>query len=242
MYYRSRREENPATLDSLCWRGASVTSSGQTLVRSPLGQVSGPLVHSTQWLHSIQWRNRLAYLVMSLVVGWHTLAIVIGPAPDGSAMVQSLNLLVAPYLSLFRLGSHWGFFAPEVGKQAVFSYVVEDAAGERHTFVPSEESSGSISRYVMWREFKYFFDSVMDAPEVHAEATAAVLCRMHASLNPVAVSLLQVQELDFWPEHYLEGHRPLDPNFVTVSTLAQVKCRDGSLLPRRSPIRPVRRH
>lgn len=209
-----------------------MTSREDVLSQPAKPSLRGPLV--------IQWRNRLTYLVMSLVVGWHSFAIVVAPAPENSPMVRSLYLLLQPYLSIFRLGSQWGFFAPDVGKHALFRYVVEDAAGKQHTFEPTEESTWSIPRYVMWREFKYFFDTVMEAPEAHAQATAALLCRKHASLDPLSVSLLRVQELDFWPEHHLQGHRTLDPDFVTVNTFARVKCRDGSPPPRRSPIRPVR--
>src|SRR5436190_12422071 len=177
---------------------------------------------------------------MSLVVGWHTLAIVVPPAPDSSAMVQSLRLLLQPYLSFFRLDNKWGFFAPSVGKHGRFHYIVEDAAGRRHTFAPSEDSSGSIFRYVMWRELKYFFDEVMEVPEDRGEATVALLCRIHASLHPVSIALLKMQELDYLPEHYLEGHRTLDPSFVSEIALAKGRCDGSPPPPRRPPIRPVR--
>ena len=172
---------------------------------------------------SMRWRRRLTYLIMSLVVGWHSIAVMVAPAPDSSATVQTLRFLVQPYLSLFRLDNKWNFFVP-VGKHMQFRYVVEDTAGKRHVFIPVEEASGSLPRYVMWREFKYFHEGVMEAPEVRGDAFAALLCRRHASLNPVSISLLQVQELDFSPEDYLYGRRPLDPEFVTVNTLADIKC------------------
>ena len=173
---------------------------------------------------SIQWRERLTYLAMSLVVGWHSFAIIVAPAPNDSAMLQSFRFLVQPYLSLFRLDNHWNFFAPSVGRHAIFRYIMEDAAGKQYVFAPVEEATSSVPSYVMWREFKYLFDEVMLAPEARSEVTAAILCRKHASLNPASISLLQMQELDFWPEDYLQGHRTLDPAFVTVHTLANLKC------------------
>jgi hypothetical protein len=172
---------------------------------------------------SVLWRERLAYLAMSLVVGWHSLAIIVAPTPDGSSIVQALRFVVQPYLSLFRLDNRWNFFVP-VGKHMQFRYVVEDTAGKRHVFVPVEEPSGSIPRYVMWREMKYFYEGVMEAPDIRGAAIVASLCRKHASLNPASITLLQVQELDFSHEAYLQGYRPLDPEFVTVNTLANIKC------------------
>jgi hypothetical protein len=184
-------------------------------------------------MKSIQWRARLTYLAISLVVGWHSFAIIVAPTPGGSTMVQTFRYLVQPYLSLFRLDNQWNFFVP-VGKHMQFRYVVQDAAGKRHVFIPVEEASESFPRYVMWREFKYLYEGVMEAPEVRGNAITALLCRKHASLNPVSISLLQVQELEFSPEDYRQGHRPLDPEFVTVNTLANIKCGDVSPSPRRS--------
>ena len=173
---------------------------------------------------SAAWRARLTYLAMSLVVGWHSFAIIVAPMPDGSGMVQWFRFVAQPYLSLFRLDNNWSFFAPSVGKHMQFRYVVEDAAGTRHEFVPVLERTWSLPRYWMWREFKYLFDALMESPDARSERATALLCKKHAALKPVAVSLIQVQELDFWPEDYLQGHRPLDPDFVEVTTLTNAAC------------------
>jgi len=171
-----------------------------------------------------QWRERLTYLAMSLVVGWHSFAIIVAPMPDGSAMVQWFRFLIQPYVSLFRLDNHWNFFAPSVGKHRQFRYIVEDAAGERHTFVPAQDMDWSLPRYVMWREFKYLHDGVMENPEAYGERVTRLLCQKHASLKPASVSMLQVLELDFWPDDYLQGYRPLDPAFVTMTALTNASC------------------
>ena len=141
-------------------------------------------------MNSTPWRQRLTYLAMSLVVGWHSLAMIVSPAPNGSAIVYSLRLLFHPYLALFRLETPWNFFAP-VGKHAEFRYVVEDAAGNQYTFVPSEEASRSLAGYVWWREFKYLNDGIMASPDFRGDAAGARLCQRHASLKPVSVTLLR---------------------------------------------------
>ncbi len=170
-----------------------------------------------------QWRARATYLAMSLIVAWHSIAIMVAPAPDASVFARSLRSLVQPYLSLFRLDDKWNFFVPP-GKFSHLRYVVEDADGKKHVFVPAEEPSGSIPRYVMWREFKYLYEGVMEIPDIRAATIGALLCRKHASLHPIAISFLQVQELDFSPDDYLQGHRPLEPQFISVAPLAKVKC------------------
>jgi hypothetical protein len=155
--------------------------------------------------------------------------------------VQVLRGLLHPYLSLFRLDTTWNFFAPSVGRHAQFRYVIEDSAGTEHTFVPTEESSWFLPRYVWWREFKYLYDGVMESSDTRGDSVAALLCRMHASLEPVAVTLLQLQEQDFWPEDYLLGKRPLDPEYVSLNALTRVACGGEPASPRHSPIRPVRK-
>jgi hypothetical protein len=42
-------------------------------------------------------RERLVFMVMSAFVVWHVLAIMIAPASDNSALVQSLRRVFDPY-------------------------------------------------------------------------------------------------------------------------------------------------
>ena len=170
------------------------------------------------------WRERLTYLAMSAVVGWHSLALIIAPMPDASTTAQAARGLLQPYLSLFRLDNSWSFFAPEIGRQVQFRYIVESADGQRRTFVPQDEINWSFPRYVMWREFKYLQDAIAAEPEAYAERVTALLCRKHATLKPVAISILHVQEGDFWPDDYLQGRHPLDPDFIIVSTMTNMAC------------------
>jgi hypothetical protein len=189
---------------------------------------------------SAQWRQRLTYLLMSLAVTWHSLAMIVSPAPNDSALVQSLRSVFHPYLELFRLETPWGFFAP-VGKHAQFRYVIEDAASNAQTFIPAEEPSPSVARYVWWREYKYLFDGVMANPEFRGDAAGVRLCRKHAASNPVAVTLLEVVEQNYRPQDEILGKLPLDPQFVAVIPLRRVACPGNSVPPAQSAISLLRR-
>jgi len=166
------------------------------------------------------WRKHVIYTVMSLFVAWHTLAIAIAPAPRGVA-VQSLRAVLDPYLVLFRLNNKWDFYAPNVGKGHQLRYIIEDAAGKRHPFVPTDELNWYHPTY-WW--FRAWYDAILDAPEIHGNSVAARLCRKHASLHPVSVTLLRLEEQDFSPADHLNDKHPLDPEFVTVSTLRRIRC------------------
>jgi hypothetical protein len=181
-------------------------------------------------VNSIPWRQRLTYLAMSLVVAWHSVAMMVSPAPNGSEIVYALRLVFHPYLAFFRLETPWNFFAP-VGKHAEFRYVVVDGAGQEHTFVPSEEPARSLSRYVWWRELKYFNDGIMASPQFRGDAAGALLCQRHAALKPRSVTLLEVAEQNYGRADELLGKRPLDPEFAVIVPLRSVACPNRSALP-----------
>ena len=129
-------------------------------------------------------------------------------------------------------------FTP-VGKHSQFRYVIEDTIGNKYAFVPTEELNWFVPSYVLWREFKYLYEGVMETAETRGDAVAALLCQKHVALEPFSVTLQELLEQDFWPEDHLLGKRPLDAEFVNVSTLTRIQCPSGSPPPPR--IRPLRR-
>ena len=173
---------------------------------------------------AVRWRKRVTYIAMSLVAGWHTIAIVTSPLPPGSGLVQFIRSLMQPYMRVFRVDNQWSFFAPKVGRGGEFRYVVEASDGKRHVIEPSEEPRQSISHYFMWREWKYLYDKVLDSPEERGYLIAGLLCKKHSTLNPVSISLLRVNELDFTAENYLEGYRHYHSRFIQLETLANINC------------------
>jgi hypothetical protein len=164
------------------------------------------------------WRERLTYTVMSVFVAWHSLAIVIAPAP-ASAMAKGLRAPVQAYLTLLRLDNLWNFFAPIVGTTPQLRYVIEDKAGEKLTFAPETEFRGP--SYIWFKAWHY---AIMDHPEDYADIAAARYCRKHAALHPVSITLLEVEEKDFTPADFLAGKQRWDPDFVTVSVIKFVTC------------------
>ena len=166
------------------------------------------------------WRQRLTYLVMSAFVAWHTLAMVIAPAPDSSVLVRTLRAAVQPYLTFFRLDNPWNFFAPTIGG-AQLRYSVEDAAGARHTFTPTEQLNWFHPDFIWFRDWHF---AIMENPELYADRAGALLCRKHASLRPVSITFVQYEQRRFTAADQLSGKHPMDPEFVTVNTVKNVQC------------------
>ena len=169
------------------------------------------------------WRHRLAYAAMSAFLAWHTLAMVIAPAPEISRAVQAARAPFQPYLSLFRLDNQWDFFAPIIGLESAFRYVVEDKARTEHLFKPTENLNWFHPSFIWsWA----LSEAVIQYPDAYGDPVGAYLCRKHAALHPVAVTLLEVEARYFTPEHELAGKHPTDPEFVTETTVKRVECNE----------------
>jgi hypothetical protein len=169
------------------------------------------------WDH---WRPRLIYLVMSAFVAWHTLALVIAPAPIESALVQTPRDFLQPYLTFFSLDNPWNFFAPII-PEAKLHYTVEDAAGARTEFASAEQASWFHPEYLWLNDWNY---SVIDNPELYADRAGKLLCRKHASLHPVSITFVKREHSGFKPEDWMNGKRPLDPEFTKEKTVQTVQC------------------
>jgi hypothetical protein len=169
------------------------------------------------------WRERLTYTVMSAFVAWHSLALVGAPAPESSVTAQELRVLLQPYLSLLRLDNPWNFFAPASGRlyQSQFRYVIEDKAGEKHTFMPEAEF-GAFDPAYFW--FRGWYVVIIENPDKYADSAAAFYCRKQASLRPASITLLEVEEKDFTPSDFLAGKSRWDPEFVNVKTIKNATC------------------
>src|ERR1700722_12933639 len=166
------------------------------------------------------WQKRLTYAAMSLFIAWHTVAMVIAPSPD-SDLKRSLVRALHPYLTLFKLGNTWDFYAPNVGYGQQFRYIVENAVGRQHTFVPTEAWGWADPRY-WW--YTAWFNVIIDSPDDHGEVAVSVFCKAHAKLDPVSITLMQVLQKDFTVEDQLNGKNPMDAEFVTVNTLKRAAC------------------
>jgi hypothetical protein len=167
------------------------------------------------------WRERAVYAAMSVFVVWHSLEIFVAPAPDDGEAAQALRSLFHPYLTLLALDNPWDFFAPNINTGHRLRYIVEAADGTSHAFVPLDELNWYFP-YFMW--MGQWQDAIVDAPEIYADAAAALFCQEHASMQPVAVTIAQVEQNEFGPEDYLGGKHPFDPDFVTETTLTRVLC------------------
>jgi hypothetical protein len=167
-----------------------------------------------------RWWTHLVYAAMSLLIAWHTLAMVVAASPE-SAMTRAVDPLVRPYLTLLNLDNYWGFFAPDVGTTLQFRYIVEDAKGQQHTFIPGDNLSRFTPNFI-WLRDRY--RDIMESVDTLGEVTVAEFCRQHAALRPMAITLLEVDGKPFGPEDHRAGKKPLDPEFVTVNTLKTIRC------------------
>jgi hypothetical protein len=166
-------------------------------------------------------RERLLYAVMSAFLAWHTVAMVIAPAPEESDVVRLARTALQPYLTFFRLDNQWDFFAPTVGEGTRLRYDIQDRTGKTHAFLPASDLRWYDPSFLWFRSWYY---RIIDNPDDYAEAAAAVLCRKHAALQPLAITFYEVQEEKFTREDYLAGKKRMDPGFFSVQMLRGMRC------------------
>ena len=172
-------------------------------------------------LRSKLWQGRATYAAMSMLVAWHTLAIIFAPAQHSRAGVAPLRSVLHPYLTLFALDNYWTFFAPNVNGGYQFRYRLEGADGRRFMFIPIEDESWYSPRF-WW--IKQWQDAIVYNPEINADLAGRLLCREHPSLQPIAVTLIKIEKKDFSPEDHLRGSHPLDLEFVNEKIVKRVPC------------------
>ena len=64
----------------------------------------------------------------------------------------------------------------------------------------------------------------MQSFEDFADAAVASICKEHADLKPVVVTLVDVTQKDFSPEDQLNGKSPLDPEFLEEQEMDPIRC------------------
>jgi hypothetical protein len=180
-----------------------------------------PLAAEKKSLMAKMWRERVMYAAMSLFVAWHTVAMVVAPAPAFTDLVHGLRIVFEPYLDLFALDNDWNFFAPEVGMDSFLRYVIKDGAGVEHSF-DSDADFNWLRPSSIW--FRAWYLAVINDPEDFGEEFAALFCHQHAKLHPIAIKLLEVEEQDYGPQDRLHGKQRFDPEFIKVTELKSFKC------------------
>jgi hypothetical protein len=173
------------------------------------------------------WRERVTYTAMSLFVAWHTLAMVVAPAPDTSDLIKGLRTVLDPYLHFFKLDNQWNFFAPDVGEEGrdpigvILRYVIKDDAGTLHRFDP-DAGLNWFRPSSIW--FHDWYRTLLENPDDFGEEFAALFCRQHAELHPVAITLFAAAQKEYGPLDRLRGKQPLDPEFVNVAPVKSFEC------------------
>ena len=169
-------------------------------------------------------RQKILYLIASVFLIWHTFALLIGPAPQ-SYIRDNLLGIYEPYLSVFRLNNAWAFYAPEPDLGGVLNYKVLDNDGNEHQFDIYHDYldrwSASYFRYnaffnnIEWNSAEY---------RRYRKSYIQYLCRKHSNLSPKSIALIRIAQIPLSPEDYINGARPLDPDFTESRPSEPTRC------------------
>jgi len=154
------------------------------------------------------WRRYAVYTAVSAFLAWHSFVMLTAPLPEASAVAQALSPILHPYLSLFSLDNRWDFFAPSVRPGYELRYILETADGSSRVVVPMKKISW-YNPYFIWTDM--WQDAIIDHPETYADLAAGLFCREQGSLRPTAVSLMDVEQREFWPQDFWPARTPSIP-------------------------------
>jgi hypothetical protein len=126
-----------------------------------------------------------------------------------------------PYLTLTGIDTTWDFFSP-LSRSYLFQYAIEDADGQQHIYTPIADVSWLTPNH-RWDE--RIFATLISTPTLIGDYFTKEFCRQHAALKPVSVTLLYLDENDYWPQDYFAGkQRTTDPANYTLTPLLRAAC------------------
>ena len=168
-------------------------------------------------------KHRVGYLIGSVFIVWHTLAIVfVAPWPFNNRVQDFLAPFFLPYTNSLRLDETWQFYGPDPGLGTVLRYGVTSAETQKYHRVNLTEdldrSDPAFYRYTT------VFIYTVDYPAFRT-SLLEYLCRKHADLAPATVHLETFRQRPLTREAYLRGDRPLDAAYLRRSDVARVSCR-----------------
>jgi hypothetical protein len=169
-------------------------------------------------------RSRVAYFLFSLLLAWHALALLVGPAP-GSHTMGKIYPVFEPYLRFFHLENYWAFFAPDPASGNLLRYLVVDGEGKEHVFKLTETHHRHEAAY-----FRHttFYTAISEQKDLnYTTSFAHWLCRRHAPITPRHVQFFTGQQQRLPRAEYLKGKRPLDEEYTSVRYEAAIPCPTG---------------
>ncbi len=150
-------------------------------------------------------RARISYALGSLFVVAFVLGLLIAAGP-GSYTMGKVYPVVQPALGAVNIDNDWGFFAPDPGPGSVARYVVRDRDGRTHEFGMTEAMPRWSLAY-----FRYttLYMAIAQSPEYYLPGAVAYLCRQHADLDPVSITVILADQQDVTAQEFLEGKDPM---------------------------------
>ena len=163
----------------------------------------------------------LKLVAASVFVVWHTLAIVLAPAP-ASAAVLALYRFTRPYVHFFNLNNQWKYFV-RIGYGGNVDYAVDGAEGEKARFtMPPQYDHRNLAYFQYFHIQNELFGG--NPPQDLLKDLAHYYCRKHAVLNPRRVEFILRIQKEIKPDDFAKGFSPSDATFVREATLAPVEC------------------
>ncbi len=167
--------------------------------------------HSSPRNSAVKFPRR-RYWALSFFLIYHVAAIVIAPAPD-SYLRRQIFPFFESYVKLFRLDSHWSFFAPDPASGILMRYRVADAAGKIQVFKLTEKLKRSDPVFMRMTSI---YNKMPDANSSFLQNAANHFCKSHSDFNPVKIQFIEGHQIRFSPWAWRASKRPLEEESMKI--------------------------
>lgn len=173
-----------------------------------------------QQIQKKTFKNRFLYLIASIFIVWHSLAIIIGPAP-GSYLMSKVYPIFKPYLIAFHINNEWGFFAPDPAKGSLLRYIIVDDKNQEHVFKLTENLRRNGHGFLRYTSL---YLTIARNNENFVVSAANYLCAKHNDINSKQIQFFMGHQQAITPDEFIAGHRPLDDKYMSVEYLPSLSC------------------
>ena len=168
----------------------------------------------------------LGLVAASIFIVYHVVGIAfVGPAAD-SYIRNKMWPYYETYLSALRIDGGWSFYAPDPSYGTIISYEAISEGGEKQIYPLSHKRPKIERGYFLYTNFfNYALNDPAEAAEKgYIDSMVRYLCDQNSDFPAHEITFIEQSQTAFRYTDYLNGHRPLDPEFLEETRHGPYTC------------------
>ena len=183
---------------------------------------SGP----SETVGSASMTRKIGLIAASIFVVYHVIGIAfIGPGAN-SYIRNKIWPYYQTYLSILQIGGGWSFYAPDPSYGTIISYEAVGQDGETQTYPLSHKRPKIERGYFLYTNFFNYAlaDPSAAAEKGYTDSMVRYLCDQTGDFPAYEITFIEQTQKPFRYTDYLNGHRPLDAEFLEETRHGPYTC------------------